>query len=78
MTARLRIDRSRAVVAWRVSGRPLAVVKRVCSIPSSRAFSVIIWVNRPSEPPMCSAMTTAMSLALRTAVARMASSRLIV
>ena len=66
---------SRAVVTWSRSGRPEALRKVVRVIPSARAFMVIIWAKRSSEPPpRYSPSAAAASLADLVTRARIASS----
>ncbi len=68
---------SRALISWRGSGRPDALAKWVWVMPSSCARRVIRVAKRGSLPPSFSARATAMSLADLTAMARIASSTVI-
>ena len=64
---------SRAVVTCSSSGRPEAFGRAVAGMPSWRAFCVMSLANFSSLPAMCSAIATAMSLALLVMSALMAS-----
>ncbi len=65
---------SSAVVCCRSSGRPVALWKKVCAMPSWRALAVIISLKWPSLPPTASATVTAASFADPTTIALIASS----
>ena len=63
MMARASLARSRAVVTWRSSGRPLTLAKVVRVILRRRAASFMRNTNASSLPATVSAIITATSLA---------------